>query len=470
MSLSVRDFRNFFFDSFFMPRILIMAFVVFLLLPSLAFAGCYAVYGNAYRNFYYKASGIHLPSRAGNFSSMGECRAFLNNMFSDPQYRYDTGLHTTQCQCDGGSGGASSGYAPSGGSFQQQIVSMAVSSILNALLSGLNAPQDSSGDEIRRKLQKQWDDDEAARKIAERKRQEAAFNTAQQSATALFGNRPAGRDGISTPIAPVVDDGAVYLGNGRIPALLRSSGAVTEAEWAEARRWQSRIDELWAKGSLTGAEAKELRELEAKRNALWKRATAVPGLTQRERDALRLKLRVSSAGAVTATTDEMIELRDKASSEKKAGPLGILSGMVESSMSYGIQTVVENWGEDTAEGAAKIIGKGKKVMKFGDAYFIVGSAAAIAQGKPEEVAEPAVTWAFGKLVTLMPSASLAAGTAQGVGAVTSATAKKSFEYLLEETDKIIPGFLPEGGAEAYWNARKAEATAAQRFGFEAWGW
>jgi len=72
-------------------------------------------------------------------------------------------------------------------------------------------------------------------------------------------------------------------------------------------------------------------------------------------------------------------------------------------------------------------------------------------------------------VSEVPSASLGVATVQGVAAVTVATFQKSLDNLLEETDKILPGFLPEGGATAWREDMKANSTRAQKFCYEAWG-
>lgn len=425
-------------------------------------AECWAVYDDAYRSFYKSVSGISLPSRAGHFSSMGECQSFISRMKSDPQYRGDSGLQRTQCGCDDGSSGGAA--MSGGGSFQQQIVTAAVSSLLNALLSGLNAPPGPTGEEVRQQLQKQWDEEEAARKLAEKKRLDAVFAHAHQTATALLGNRPAGAGSNITP--PEVGDGAVTIGYGKMPALLRSSGVVTEVEWAEARQWQSRIDELRAKVTLNNDEARELAALEAKRNALWMRATATPGLTQRERVALQLKLHRIDEGAASASADELIQMREQTQPSLGKNSLAILSTMTESSITYGLQAGIEMLGEDAAD---NLISKGGRILKFGDAYFIGGAAVAVANGKPEEAAGSGVGWLIGKIASKAPSLSAGTGTAQGVAAVTVATFKASLDTLLVETDKVLPGFLPEGGAPAWREEMKEKSTRGQKFVYEGLG-
>lgn len=443
---------------------------VFLLLPSLVFAQCYAVYDEAYRNTFKNSFHVQLPSRAGNFSSMAECRSMVDQMLADPQYRYDAGLHKTQCVCDGGEGGSSGysgGHAPSGGSFQQQIVTMAVSKLLNALLSGINAPDGSDGDAIRQKLQKQWDEEEAARKIAEKKRLDEIFKAAQQNATALLGNRPAGT-GRSTEVAA---SEPVYLGMGTVPALLRSSGAVTEAEWAEARAWQTRIDALREKGVLTAAESKELASLEVKRNALWKRATSVPDLTQRDRDGLRLKLRTVDNGAVIASTSDLMDVREAASRNPKEVPTGVISTMTEASLTFGIQSAIETAGEGKMDDIGNaFVGKEKKVTKFGNALFLADAGAAVVSGKPEETAGPAVTWVSGKVVEKAPWLGFRVGMAQGVSTVTTSVARNAFEQIVETSGKIVPGFLPPGmTGKEWWESMKSELALPQKFGMEGFG-
>jgi hypothetical protein len=449
-------------------------FVTVLALPSAASAQCYAVYDEAYRSMFKNSFHVQLPSRAGNFSSMAECRSMVDQMLADPQYHYDAGLNRTQCVCDGGEGGsagASGGYAQSGGSLQQQIVTMAVSSLLNALLSGINAPEGADGDATRQKIQEQWDEEEAARKVAEKKRLDDAFNTAQQDATAFFGNRPSGMGGGAVQAPEPANDGAVYLGTGSIPSLLRSSGAVSEAEWAQARAWQTRIDALRDKGILTAAEAKELASLEAKRNALWKRAVSVPGLTQRDRDALRLKLYVVDSGAVAASIDDLMEARETASKNPKEVPTGVISTMTEASLTFGIQTAIETAGEEKMGNIADaFVGEEKKVTKFGNALFLADAGAAVVSGKPEKTAEPAVTWVSGKLVEKAPWLGFRVGMAQGVSAVTTSVERNAFEQIVETSGKIVPGFLPPGmTGKEWWESMKSELALPQKFGMEGYG-
>ncbi|MBI5596834.1 MAG: hypothetical protein HY928_12145 [Elusimicrobia bacterium] len=90
-------------------------------------------------------------------------------------------------------------------------------------------------------------------------------------------------------------------------------------------------------------------------------------------------------------------------------------------------------------------------------------AMAFAQGKKEEAAAPAVNWAIGKI----PGAGLATGTAQGVAAVTTTVFRKSWDNFTEEVEKVVPGVLPEGGAEAFWRDEvKGGASTGQRAVFE----
>jgi hypothetical protein len=427
-----------------------------LLDPRVAFPAdqCYMVYDEGYRQFMKEF--IQLPKRAGNFSSLAECQYTLDQVLSQPQYKYDTGFHRTRCECVGGSGGSSGGSGggirlPSGGSFQQQIASAVVSSFLDALLSGINAPPGPDGEAVRQKLQKQWADEEVVRKAAEKKRQDELFRNAQATATALLGNRPAGAGAGAPVVTPAIaDDGAVYIGNGKIPALLRAAGPAAEAEWAEARGWPPRIDALRRKGTLTDAEAKELTELEAKRNGLWKRTATLPGLTQKERDGLRLALPLSEVGAVAATTDDLIAVREKASREVQTG---IISTLVRSSQTVGLQAGIDAAAEEAAEKVGFI--------KIGWAFT---------SGKPEEAAEPAVGWAAGKVVEKAPWLGSRINMVQGAGAVTTAAVQNTFEVIFESTDKVVPGFLPPGmtGKEK-WEEIQAELGFSQKVGMNGFG-
>jgi hypothetical protein len=150
-------------------------------------ADCWAVFSESYRSFYYKATGISLPSRTGNFSSPEECESALDDIRSNPDYRYDVGLGQTRCECASASGSVPSS---SGGSFEQQLMTTAVSSFLNLLLSGFQTDPGAAGEAQRQALQKKWEKEEEERRLAEKKRQDAAFANAQAGALGLLGNRP----------------------------------------------------------------------------------------------------------------------------------------------------------------------------------------------------------------------------------------------------------------------------------------
>ncbi len=438
--------------------------------PVRASADCYFVYDEGFRASYQRASGMILPRKAGHLSSMAECQATLHGMLSDPQYSGDVGLGRTRCECydDGGEVGLPGGGGPQGGTIEQQIVSRLVSSLLGALLSGLQAPPGPDGEAIRKKLQKQWDDEEGARRVFEKKREKEAFEKAHQVATGLLGNRPAGADGATAGAAPGAD--GVYIGTGTVPSLLRASGAVSAVEWAEARAWQARIDALRSKGALTAAEARELAALEARRNALWGRAVSVPGLTQRDRDALRLKLHVANGAAVTASVDDLLEAREQASRDPARIPVHPLTTMVESSVTSGIKTAFETAGEAGAEELGKTLaGKGKNVLRWGEAYGLGAVAVAVVRDRPEDTAEPMIGWGLGKVVAKAPTLGLGVGTAQMVGTATTTVARRSIEQLVEVTDQVVPILAPGETGEDWWKERKAEMTPGQRWVTEGLG-
>ncbi len=425
-------------------------------LASAARAGCWAVYDEQYRQKLSNAFHASVPSRAGNFSSMEECRSAVQQMISDPQYRYDSGMKKTRCECDASYGSSGGGFqAPAGGTWQQQFVSTAVTSFLNGLVAALNAPPGPDGDAIRKEQQMKWEQEEKERLAAEKKAKEQAFAHAKRDALALIGSRPPGS--AASPAPPVIDDGGVYIGSGTVPRLLRDSG-IAPAEWEAARGWQSRIDELMRRRPLPPAEEKELAELEAKRNGLWKRSVQLPGLTQADRDAIRIRLFRQDAGAVEGTMEALISAREKPPESGDAHRSFFMPGLVEGSVSYGLQAAAEQGGEAYLEGLAA----GKKVVKFGDAYAVGGAGVALYKGKPEEAAAPAVNWILGKL----PLSAASVGTAQGVGAVTTTVVRKSWDHFLEETEKVVPGTLGPGGTEGFWKEMKEEATTGQKAVFE----
>ncbi|RPI72426.1 MAG: hypothetical protein EHM45_22250, partial [Desulfobacteraceae bacterium] len=183
------------FDPMMRIKYLFLTIILFLILMAdSARADCWAVYTESYRSFYYQCSGIMLPQRAGSFASLADCEATLSEMRSNPDYRYDTGLHKTYCECANTGGGSVS----TGGSFEQQLTGTLVSSFLNLLLNGLRTDPGAAGEAQRQALQKKWDKEETDRRLTEKKRQEAAFANAQAGALGLLGNRPGTTSGVST--------------------------------------------------------------------------------------------------------------------------------------------------------------------------------------------------------------------------------------------------------------------------------
>ncbi|TSA08592.1 MAG: hypothetical protein D4R73_08295 [Deltaproteobacteria bacterium] len=434
-------------------KFMFLVMILFLVFASgPAWSGCWAVYSEDFRRTYYRASGIRLPQRGGNFATMEQCQAALDAMRSDPVYRYDFRLSETRCECD-----SDTGSAPSGGSFEQQLAATVVSSFLNALMRGLQADPGPSGEAQREALQRKWDEEEKERRIAEQKRRDEAFATAQAGALSLLGNRPADGAGAQLPLAGQGPADGVYIGNGTIPTLLRKSNATTEEEWKLARKWQVRIDELMRKHSLSPAEAAELRELEKKRNSLWKRAIGVPGLTAEDREALRLRMHCEGSGSVDGTFDRIVQAREDVTRTGTNGRDLLMLDMTQASLSYGIGTAIEQGAEEYV-----VNNLGERAVSFGDAYAVGGVAMAFAQGNKEAAAPPAINWLLGKI----PGAAFSVGTAQGVGEVYTAVFRKSWDRFVTEIEKVVPGTLPPGGVDQSWDDMKRDATTGQRCVFE----
>jgi hypothetical protein len=430
-----------------------------------AAADCYVVYDESFRQSMKRMFGADLPKRSGHLSSMAECQAELQRVFDDPQYRHDTALHRTTCGCDGDDGDAGgtshqagAGWqAPAGASFQQQLVGTAIQQLLGALFAFIDAPPGPDGEALRQQVQRQWDEEEAARKAADARRRQVAFQQAAQAASGQLSGRPG--------LAAAAGDGAVHLGMGTVPALLRTSGAVSEAEWAEARAWQTRIDLLRGKGTLTAAEARELAALEARRNARWSRAVAVPGLTQRDRDALKLKLHLADDGGAVGSMDALLETRGAAAADPARAPPTVLTSAVEASATFGLLAAVEAAGEGGAELVGTVrSGAGKVVLEYGDVLCAAQVGLAIKDGKYEEASGPTISWVLGKLATKVPALGPGTVMVQGAAAVTSTVVRREFEKLVEQTDRLVPGLLPPGGTgEDWWKEMKSELTLPQRF-------
>lgn len=360
-------------------------------------AACWAEYDPCMRSILAR-QGISAPSRAASFSSMGECRSALSGMMSDPQYRGDACLGRTQCKCDGSSGGSGGSFGHSGGSFEQQVVAMAMNSFFNALFASMQQKPGPSAEALRAEAQRKWAELEKVRRDSEKRVAERAFAAAKAGALKDLGGRPAP----SAPDGPAVKEGGT-------PALLRGD---------------------------------------------WKKAVQAPGLSAADRAKLKTTLPMDSSAGASVDLDAVLRERDALSAPDAAGPL---MPLLEGSVSYGVGSAVEQAGEALLSGAY-----GERALQFGDAYAVGGVAMAFAKGKKEEAVAPTVNWALGKI----PGAGLATGTAQGVAAVTTTVFRKSWDSFTEQVEKVVPGVLPEGGADAFWKEMKADATTGQRGVFE----
>lgn len=442
--------------------------------PVARAADCGYLYDDAFLASMKRTFGQAPPKRSGHVATMAECQAHLRAMLSDPQYRHDKLLHRTTCVCDGEGGGASGGGGgggggggrpASGGTVGQQLAAAVVGSLLDSLLTFLNAPAGPDGEEVRRQVKAQWDAEERERKAALDRKARADFQQAQAAASGQLAGRPASADGLGTTVALLRggERGPAHLGMGKVPPLL-DGRALTGAEWAEAGAWQARIDALRGKGTLTPAEAKELAALEARRNARWARAAATPGLAQQARDALLLRIPAVDAGGLVADARAFLAAREEGTRAEQPLPLSASSKLVEASVTAGTQAYFEHLGEQGAELAAvRLTAEGKKVFQFGDALLIGNVYMAAKDRDPTALGGAGVSWLLGKAVEAAPTLGLGVGMAQAGGAVTAGLARHSIERLVEESDKLVPGMLAPGETGKDWfDGMKKELPLPQR--------
>lgn len=435
-----------------MSRLLL--FLSLLPVSAPARADCWASYDQGLRDIMRNA-GYSTSDRAASFGSMQECESAVRAMLSDPQYRGDAYLARTTCHCDGSSYGGGGSRAPAAASFQQQVVAVAMNSFFNALFASLSAPSGPSAEELRAKAQSEWAGLEKVRLASEKRLEEKAFGAKKSDALGLLASRPASAPPPRADAeSPDGSDGA-RVGEGGVPSLLR--GKVSDAEWSRMRTVQRRIEELSGKRPRTPAEEAELSRLEAERRPIWRGAVSVPGLPPEDRDRLRLSLAREGSPSVSAGLDEVLAAREKASGGRSRH---LATAMGESLATYGAGAALEQ----AADGLTGALSKGEG-LAFGDAYAVGGVGMALVQGGPEAAATPAANWLLGRI----PGAGLATATAQGVGQVTASAMRRSWDHFVEETEKVVPGVLPEGGADAFWKGMKEEATSGQRAVFESLG-
>lgn len=383
-------------------------------------AGCWAVYDQSLRSAM-AGWGYSVGERAASFSTLGECRAAVADaVAANPGDAY---IARTRCECDGSGGGGGASFS-SGGSFEQQMVGMVMGAFFNALSASLKAPPGPSAEALRAEAQRRWEALERARKDSEKRVEAERFASAKSGAQALGSGRPA-------------------------PAL---EAAPRRRLFGDGTDWAPRLAELAAKRPRTPAEDAELAGLEARRARLWMEALGRPGLTRAERDALRLDLPRERGGA-SADLGAVLAARDAL---PPGGSSVLLMPSLEAMTAYGAGAALEHAGERA------LAGYGERALEFGDAYAAGGVAMSLAKGEKESAAAGAVNWVVGKI----PGATLGAGTAQAVGQVTTSVARRSWDHFLEESEKVVPGVLPDGGAAQWWTDMKSEATTGQRAVFE----
>lgn len=107
---------------------------------------------------------------------------------------------------------------------------------------------------------------------------EAARKAFQIPAALLDTNISANATG--SPVAASYDN----LGEGPAPA------GISDSEWHEAANCQKELDALYDKWPLSNEEVLKINKLQETCDAFWQKAVSQPGLSQAERDKLRLKL------------------------------------------------------------------------------------------------------------------------------------------------------------------------------------
>ncbi|MBI4347980.1 MAG: hypothetical protein HY553_14080 [Elusimicrobia bacterium] len=193
----------------------------------------------------------------------------------------------------------------------------------------------------------------------------------------------------------------------------------------------------------------------------WKKGVQTPGLSQQDRSRLRLRLPLDESAAAAVDLERVLKVREELSGPAAPPRISPALALVEGSITYGVGAAVEQGAESLL---VRAYGDGR-ALPFGDAYALGGVAMALTKGNKEEAAPPAVNWALGKI----PGAGLAVGTAQGVAAVTTTVFRRSWDQFLEESEKVVPGVLPEGGAKAFWSGMKDDLSTGQKAVFEVLG-
>lgn len=185
----------------------------------------------------------------------------------------------------------------------------------------------------------------------------------------------------------------------------------------------------------------------------WKEAVGQPGLTQEQRLRLRMEFPRDESGAVSLDMNAVLDRRD-ALRGPGAPPRWAIEGGEAA-----LEKALEAGGEKFLEGAYGDAGR------FGDALAVGRIGMQLYKGENAEAAAGAMQ----TLVSNIPKTGFASGTVAIVGGVTTKVFRKSWDRVLIETDKIVPGMIPEGGVEEWWQDMKRKSTTGQRGVMEYFG-
>jgi len=182
----------------------------------------------------------------------------------------------------------------------------------------------------------------------------------------------------------------------------------------------------------------------------WKDAAAKTGLGQDQRLRHRMDLPREETGAVSLDMNGVLAARDAMNGPDAPPRWAIAAG------DAAIDAALEAGAEKFLEGSYGDAGA------FGDALAAGKIGLSLYRGENAEAAAGTMQ----SLVSKIPKAGLATGTVQLVQTATTKVFRKSWDHFTTEVEKIVPGVLPEGGVEQWWQEMKDESSTGQRAVFE----
>ncbi|HEK86676.1 MAG TPA: hypothetical protein ENO29_10045 [Candidatus Aminicenantes bacterium] len=189
------------------------------------------------------------------------------------------------------------------------------------------------------------------------------------------------------------------------PAPEARIAGLTQKEWNSFRNYQNEIEELYSRIPFSSdEEAQRFFELLKARNALWQKAIYSPGLSQEEREKLRLLIQVKKPEKEVPVLGfpETGELKKKKEKVPPPLPTEMVGNLVEANIEAGTQQAIDETGQMATE-AINLTGKKRGLMTCENAVGISKITMKLRQKDIPGAISETVDFIAGKVVTPLTS-------------------------------------------------------------------